>query len=229
MSAPFAPPGALEDGCSWCGPGCARCWSEDARERHRRAVLIGPFGADGGRVGSEVLDARWRDRPNRHDDRRRAQGDYLRVRYLDDVDGFVSVEQTDTEAYFSWSTGGEMRDVSTPCSMASIPRPLRGRRVRDAGAEWALMCRRVRGVIEGIRRWQNEQQLGELAADQGDLWRQRARHRNAVRGGRKTRLAAAVAAGGWRPAADDPLAPTVAALTLRLAHWRRRKRRWRRG
>lgn len=78
---------------------------------------------------------------------------------------------------------------------------VRGRRVRSPGEEWALMCRRVRGAV----------QTTYVAG--------------AVLGGRKTQLLKAIVAGGWRPSADDPLAPNVADVCLRLQFWLRQPRR----
>lgn len=90
-----------------------------------------------------------------------------------------------------------------------------GRKKRSVGEEWALMCRRVQGVVRAFV----AQQPDHTAA----VWP----HRDL--GGRKTELLRAVAAGGWSPSWDERHddGADVASIMLGLSHWLRRQRRLR--
>lgn len=193
------PPGttaAALEGCGYCGPYCPRCTSTPAAPQTQR--------------------------PNRHDRRRAAAGDYCYCDGPEIADDMRGIARPPDDAFF---TDEEMRGDGRVFGPHRVryehevgPRHVelyRGRRVRDVGAEWVLMCRRVRGVIDGVRRSVEYNALTGFP-----LFR-----RNATAGGRKTQLARAIVAGGWMPGPDDPLGPAVAALTLRISHWFRRRRR----
>ncbi len=219
------------EGCGYCGPYCPRCTSRSniygwvPSIRHSALLLTAAINQPGNedlryvltldlpghvddRSGAQMLkrgvDAGERvvvKRPNRHDRKRAAAGDYC---YCDGPFAEESVWRDAAPEY-------------GPFNGATF----RGRRVRTVGEEWALMCRRVQGVVRAA-----------TAPDDG-LTRNRHLHRlfgGPSLGGRKTQLLRAVAAGGWNPhsgGVDGADGPAVAAIMLRLSHWLRRKRRLR--